>query len=149
MLSDDVIPVTPSGDLLGLGLPLCLKAGSWPVLRDCRPDLPQAQVVMRYGQPVRYLPPAGRAVTAGVRPGLLLFPHYQPDGTPRWTRLTPAQVLQRVVAAEAVIRDLTQAKLEALARWAGAAPAFALTYPDLDHALALVRGRLAATAAPV
>ncbi|HSO84716.1 hypothetical protein, partial [Thiocapsa sp.] len=65
---------------------------------------------------VRYLPPAGRAVTAAVRPGLMLFPHYQPGGPPRWTRLTPAQVLQRVVAAEAVIRDLTRAKLEALPR---------------------------------
>jgi len=148
LLSDDVVPVTPSGELLGLGLPLCLKAGSWPVLAEAWPALRQAPVVVRYGQPVRYLPPAGRAVNAGVRAGLVLFPHYQPDGTPRWTRLTPAQVLQRVVAAEAVIRDLTQAKLEALARWAGAAPAFALTYPDLDHALALVRGRLAAMAAP-
>ncbi|MBS1225148.1 MAG: hypothetical protein H6R24_1826 [Proteobacteria bacterium] len=28
LLSDDVVPVTPDGDLVGLGMPLCLKAGS-------------------------------------------------------------------------------------------------------------------------
>jgi len=48
-------------------------------------------------------------------------------------------VLQRVVEADAVIRDLTQEKLEAIVRWASSAPAYALTYPDLQSGLELVR----------
>ena len=55
------------------------------------------------------------------------------------TALTPEEVLQGVVEAEAVIRDLNQEKLEAIARWVSSTPAYALTYPDLPSGLELVR----------
>jgi hypothetical protein len=45
------------------------------------------------------------------------------------------QALRGIISAEAVIRDLTQVKLEGLARWIEALPAFALTYPDLATGL--------------
>ncbi len=41
-----------------------------------------------------------------------------------------------------MIRDLTQAKLEALALWVGAAPAYSVTYPDLETGLEIVVGLL-------
>ena len=139
LLSDDVVPVTPDGELVGLGMPHCLKAGSWPVLSSRRPDLAAVASVQRYGQPVRYLPPCGQRVEGLLRTGLLLFPRYQPGSTAGIVALTPEEVLQGVVEAEAVIRDLTQEKLEAIARWASSAPAYALTYPDLESGLELVR----------
>jgi len=144
LLSDDVVPVTPAGDLLGLGLPLCLKPGSWPVLRARRPDLDQAPAVQRFGQTVRYLPAHGRPVTGAHPPALFLFPRYHPGQPPHCEPRLPEQALQGLVEAEAVIRDLDQAKLEALARWVSAVPAYALTYPDLDSGLALVRDLLEA-----
>jgi len=139
LLSDDVVPVTPGGELVGLGMPLCLKAGSWPVLSSRRPDLAAAATVQRYGEPVRYLPPCGQRVEELLRLGLLLFPRYQPGSIAGFVALTPEDVLQRVVEADAVIRDLTQQKLEAIVRWASSAPAYALTYPDLQSGLELVR----------
>lgn len=143
LLSDDVVPVTPDGDLVGLGMPLCLKAGSWPVLASRRPDLAKSTAVWRYGEPVRYLRPRRRRVRGPLPPGLVLFPRFQPDTTPHVESLAPEAVLQGVVEAEAVIRDLTQPKLEAIARWISATPAHALSYPDLDSGLALVRWILA------
>ncbi|WP_295435427.1 hypothetical protein [uncultured Thiodictyon sp.] len=142
LLSDDVVPVTPDGELVGLGLPLCLKPGSWPVLAGCRPDLAQAPTVQRLGQAVRFLPPCGRAATGLRAPALFLFPRFRPGRAPRCEPLSPARALQGIIEAEAVIRDLTQIKLEALARWVSKVPAYAISYPDLDQGLALVRDLL-------
>lgn len=144
LLSDDVVPVTPAGELLGLGLPLCLKAGSWPVLARCRPDLARAPTLKRHGQAVRYLPPRGRPVTGAVPAALLLFPRFHPGAAAQATPLTPEGALREIIAAEAVIRDLDQPKLEALARWVSAIPAVALRYPDLATGVALVREHLEA-----
>ena len=143
LINDDVVPVTPDGQLIALGTPLCLKPGSWPVLAPHRPDLAAAATYQRYGQPVRFLAPRGPRITTPLPPGLLLFPRYQPGSAPGIEPLTPTSVLQNLIAADAVIRNLTQAKLEAIVRWVQTAPAYALTYPDLDSGLALVHQVLA------
>ncbi|MBS1225147.1 MAG: hypothetical protein H6R24_1825 [Proteobacteria bacterium] len=107
------------------------------------PELAMTAAVQRYGEPVRYLRPRGRRVCGPLPPGLVLFPRFQPGGTPCVESLAPEVVLQGVVEAEAVIRDLTQPKLEAIARWVCAMPAYALNYPDLDSGLDLLRWILA------
>mgnify|MGYP001012857749 CR=1 FL=1 len=142
LLSDDVVPVTPDGKLLGLGLPLCLKSGSWPVLAAHRPDLDQAPVIQRYGQMVRFLPPHTPVPARSVTPAWLLLTRYQPGTRPQATPVTPEQALQGILTAEAVLRDLTQAKLEALAHWVSIIPAYTLAYPDIDSGLALVQATL-------
>ena len=139
LLSDDVVPVTPDGALLGLGLPCCLKAGSWSVLAAYWPELGQVPVVHRFGQGIRYLPPRGSTVTGPIKPSRLLFPRFCPGHSPSIQSLSPELALQGLVRAEAVIRDLTQTKLEALAHWMSTTPAYALTYPDLDSGLILVQ----------
>ena len=139
LLGDDVVPVTPDGRLVGLGLPLCVKPGSFPVLAALRPDLEGAAPLRRLGQPVRLLPPVGPRVAHAVEPALRLFPSHRPGEAPRFEPLDPAQVLRGVVEAEAVIRDLTQAKLEALALWVAAGPAYSVTFPDLETGLEQVR----------
>lgn len=146
LLNDDVVPVTRSGDLLGLGLPLCLKPGSWPVLATRRPDLEQAPVLERFGQRVRFVPALGPVVTRPVRPVRLLFPRYAPEEAARVAPLSPVQALEGIINAEAVIRDLTQEKVDALARWIEAVPAFALTYPNLGTGLHQVAACLRTTA---
>ncbi len=46
-----------------------------------------------------------------------------------------------------MIRDITPARLDALALWVGSGPAFSATYPDLDAGLAEVQ-RLAEDLVP-
>ena len=117
LLNDDVVPVTPDGRLVALGTPICLKAGSWPVLSELRPDLAKTAGMRRHGQTVRFLPPRGPRVTRPVPTGLLLFPRYLPGSAPVAEALTPEAVLRGVIEADAVIRDLTQEKLEGIVRW--------------------------------
>ncbi len=138
LLSDDVVPVDRSGRLLGLGTPICLKPGSWPVLASRRPEIESTALLRRFGETVRLLPPRGATPKAPVAPGLLLFPRYDASSAPCCRPLSPEAALQGVIEAESVIRNLTQEKLDALVRWVGSVPAFALDYPDLDSGLALV-----------
>lgn len=143
LLHDDVVPVDLKGRLLGLGLPITLKAGSWPVLQTLRPDLSETPVCQRLGQPVRLLPPRPPGPTAPVPLGTLVFPRYQPSGPAHVQRLSPEAALQGLIEAEAVIRQLTQDKLERLARWIESATAWSVTYPDIDTGLAAVRAAMA------
>ena len=138
LLSDDVIPVTPEGYLLGLGLSLCLKAGSWPVLAPWLPDLDRAPRVERAGQSVRFPPPPGPINRGPLLTAAFVFPRYGPDREPALEPLDPVQVLRGLIEAESVIPDLTQDKLLTLTRWIASAPGFTLTYPALDHALDLI-----------
>lgn len=119
------------GQLWGLGLPLTLKPGSWPVLAG-------ATVTQRMGQSVRFLSPRGSVPTAPIRLGAFIFPCYQPHALPHLESLPPEATLQRLIEAEAVIRNLNQDKLERLARWVESAPAWTATYPDLATGLGQV-----------
>ena len=139
LLHDDVVPVTRDGDLLGLGLPITLKAGSWPILQTLRPDLSETPIRPRLGQQVRLLPPRGQLVMRPIPLGVLVFPRYQPNTPTHIERLPPEAALQGLIEAEAVIRRLTQDKLERLARWVESAPAWSLTYPDLASGLTGIR----------
>lgn len=145
LLHDDVVPVDREGHLLGLGLPITLKAGSWPVLQSRRSDLMDSPVRQRLGQPVRLLSPINPLSTGPIPLGALIFPRYQPGQPPDTQRLSPEAALQGLIEAEAVIRHLTQDKLERLARWVESAPAWSLNYPDLDSGLAGVRATLASS----
>lgn len=140
LLGDDVIPVTLDGQLLGLGLGPCLKAGSWPVLAPWLPALYRTPVIDRLHQPVRIPPAPGPLDLGPVPTGAFLLPHYRPGRAPALRPVTPVTVLQAILAAEAVLPTLDQSRLEALTRWVGSAPGFALTYPDLEWALDLVAG---------
>ncbi|MDG4594243.1 MAG: PqqD family peptide modification chaperone [Candidatus Contendobacter sp.] len=138
LLSDDVIPVTLEGGLLGLGMSLCLKAGSWPVLAPWLPDLDRALLIERAGQPVRFPPPPGPIHRGPVSTAAFVFPRYRPGREAALEPLDPVRVLRGLIEAESVIPDLTQAKLLALTRWIASAPGFTLTYPDLDRALEMI-----------
>ena len=148
LLHDDVVPVDLHGRLLALGTPMALKAGSWPILASRRPELASWPVTQRHDQPVRLLPPLGQAPRNPVAPAALLFPGHRPGAPLLRERLSAEQALQGLVNSETVTRDLSQAKLERLARWVESVPAWSLTYPDLGQGLAGVRAILADTAPP-
>lgn len=139
LLNDDVVPVGRDGAPISLGMPLCLKSGSWDVLRDFRPDLDAARIVERHGHQVRFLTPKPQAATAPLRIGLLIFPTYLPGLDARTEWLTPEQALQFLIEAQSIIRPVTREKLQDLARWVASIPAVSLSYPDIGTAMAIVR----------
>ncbi|QQS54337.1 MAG: PqqD family peptide modification chaperone [Candidatus Competibacteraceae bacterium] len=148
LLGDDVIPVNLDGQLVGIGMSLCLKSGSWPVLASCLPNLDHAPLIERFGQQVRFSPPPGPVMRGPIPMGVFLFPHYRPSGGPTLEPLEPVAVLQRIVEAEPVISTLDPDRLNTLTRWVSSVPAFALTYAHLDQALALTERALVESGFP-
>jgi len=146
LLSDDVVPVTLEGDLLGLGLPLTLKSGAWPVLDRYRSDLAVAPIRQRLGRQVRFLPVQGCPAQGPVLSSLCLFPRYAPDQPISQTRLSPEQVLQGLIEADIGFRGIDQGWVDGLAQWIERLPAYQITYPDLETALAQVHTLLQAHA---
>lgn len=148
LLGDDVIPVNLDGQLVGIGMSLCLKSGSWPILASRLPNLDHAPLIERFGQRVRFSPPPGPVMRGPIPMGVFLFPHYRPSGGPTLEPLEPVAVLQRIVEAEPVISTLDSDRLSTLTRWVSSVPAFALTYAHLDQALALTERALVESGFP-
>lgn len=142
LLSDDVTPVAMDGVLMGLGLPMCMKEGSWSIVAAYRSSAALSPVVDRSGQPVRYLPPAQHPITGSYPPALFLFPRFRPDEAPDLSPMTAEKALQDFIEAEAVIRVATQAQLDALCAWVSATPAYAIVYPELASAMTMIEGLL-------
>jgi len=142
LLSDDVVPVGLDGTLWGLGLPLCLKPGSWPVLAARRPTLAQTPPTHRFGVEVRFLPALHPRPTSAAPTGALFLSRYRPGQPAACVPVSPEQALRGLIEAKSVLHDLTQAKLDALARWIGAIPAYRLEYPDLASARTLIDAAL-------
>ncbi len=142
LLEDDVVPLDWDGKLIGLGMSLCLKAGSWPVLAGRMLAIAQTREVERFGQRVRFVPPDRPWQGPPVPLGIFILPRYHPDGPPALAPLSPVEVLQGIIEAEAVIPHLTQSRLDALVDWVQRAPAYSLRYPDLATATEGVRGLL-------
>lgn len=140
LLSDDTVPITLDGELLGVGLGPCLKAGSWPILAPFLPDLERCPVIQRMYQSVRLPAPPGPTATGPLPTRLFLVPCYQPDAVPRLDSLSPVQVLEAILAAESVLPTLDQARLTTLVTWVASAPGFRLIYPSLEKAIVLIEG---------
>jgi hypothetical protein len=137
-LGDDVTPVTMSGQLLGIGLPLCAKAGSWAVLAPYAPGLAESAQFRREGQVVRYVQPSGRAARGPVAATVFVVSKYTPGRTTEVKALAPPAVLEAIVASDSIVPFLDQSRLEHLTAWIESAPGFAVTYSDLESAAATV-----------
>lgn len=134
LLSDDTVPITLHQDLLGIGMSLCLKEGSWSLFAQTLPHLTTIVPIQRAGRRVRFLPPPGPVIQQPVKLGAFVFVLYQADAQPQCTSLTPVEVLQLLIATNTLILELNQVKLDALTTWLQSAPAFRLVYPNLETA---------------
>ena len=111
--SDDCVPVDGAGRVRPVPFALCHKT----------PRL-------------AYTPPPG-PTPPPAPPRLILFPRYRPGAEPAARALTPPDVLERLIAGRAWLSRRPEALRKALALIA-ATPAWELTYPSTDAALALL-----------
>lgn len=143
-LSDDVAPL--DAETLGvwpLPLPLRIKPGSVPVLRERYPEL---DVLPAYGPPdqaVRLLPPPRFSLHATQRRypvAGLVFPEYRPAAAATVQPISPLEALQRLIAAEALFqRPLIPQHIQRLLAWLEATPAWRLEYDSVSEAGCMIR----------
>lgn len=141
LLSDEPVVLDEQGTVLPLPVPLMLKEASWPLLAAAIPGLMSQPQVLRFdGTPLRYLDAALIPFAAAPAPGtpLLLFPRYTPAAAPACRPLTPVTALRHLTAAGYSVPALDRPRVEKILTWITALPAFELTYPTTDQALAML-----------
>jgi hypothetical protein len=143
LLSDDSAAVTTDNKLLALPFALMLRSGSWPVLQPSIPEVAELPTVNRFGEPVRFLPPAVSFEPA--IPKHLVFVNYRPDVPD--AQLEPLDPFSALVHLQKsgfwVPHDPTA--LSAFVSWISALPSYELTYSALPQAISTLNQLLGST----
>lgn len=138
---DDVTLLDSRGR--GLGIPFApgVKAGAWPVLTECRPDLDAAPVFrrpdrtrVRYLVPKDYVPPVPRSI------GWVVLLRRSRSAKPCLEPIDPTSALRGLLNGSfAPGRKLTGTAFDLLVQVIGSADAYCLNYSRLDDAVELIR----------
>lgn len=135
-LSDDCVAVTMSGALVPWPMPLRVKEPSWPVVGASYPALWSIPSVDDVATRVRRMPLSTDAWMRGPQPtSLIVFPRYVSGGAVQTERLTPFDVLRRLVEAEMLlVAPIDVQRATDFLNWVSTTPAYTLSYGDLDDA---------------
>lgn len=146
LLGDDTI-VLVKGDLSARAVPIgiCVKNGSWDLLRPFYPKLDALPVHHRAdGKIIRYLRPdaEGLSRTQGrswpVR--WMVFPKYADGAETRLTPISQAEALRRMMDGFCPIYDrLERKEIAELVTWIEDVDCYELSLSKLDRAIALLR----------
>ena len=143
LVADDVIPVSfRNGQLESVPMSMCIKEGSWPVLKDMYPEADGFHVYNRFGKTVRFYPPPRESVPCPAdryRANAVLFPNYSPGSEPNIAPVAPYQILGELVQTNSIIDTWTAEKLENVSAWISGLKGYRLTYPDLLSGMRLVK----------
>lgn len=147
LLGDDTIVLARDG-LLARPAPfaICLKSGSWPILRGMFPDIDRLPIHHRLdGKLVRYLTPPDHALwlDADWRAPVawIVFPCRAPGEAAELAPLPRPEALRRLLT-ECFPLDggLDAAKVARLVDWMRGIACYELRYDSLDDAVACLRG---------
>jgi hypothetical protein len=120
---------------------LMVREGSWDVLSPRFPELQDAPVVTRYGQRVRFLPPAGTKQHSHCEQvGAIVFARFEAQAANEINPLDPLQALLRLQESGFWVAHDEQSIRDFLA-WIQYTPSFTLSYSDVDEAASII-GRL-------
>jgi hypothetical protein len=118
---------------------LMVREGSWNVLAPRFPELQDAPIVSRYGQRVRFLPPAGTKQDGHcAQVGAIVFVRFGPDAANELSTLDPLQTLLRLQDSGFWVAHDEQS-IRAFLAWVQSTPSFTLNYSDVDQAAAIIR----------
>jgi hypothetical protein len=124
---------------------LAIREGSWPILASRIPGFGALPVTTRFGQQVRFLPPAPH--TGPVPAAALVFPLYDPAAATTITPLQPLDTLIHFKEAGFWVEHTPQS-IQAFLDWVQSLPSYRLVYSDVDEAVAFIRTLFSDASAP-
>ncbi len=144
-LSDEVVALpTQGGEISGLSRSLALKQGSRFIWEPLLPPADPHDLLL-FSDGSAWIVPSlltSLPVPAAVKPGLLVFVKYEAGARFRSERLTSASSLFLMMQCLVNARNFSDGGLGAAAGLARAAPAFSLTYSDVESAGEWIQSRI-------
>ncbi|HSG94899.1 MAG TPA: hypothetical protein VLA28_05230, partial [Afifellaceae bacterium] len=144
LISDDLLPLCANGERLApLPFALSVKSGSWPIVGALFPALYDSTIFGNRDLQIRYLWPGEvRAENNPVPTRLIILPRWDPQAKAETKALSPDEAIALLIETGTRLVD-GEGALAAFARFGERIPAYAITYPDLDAGIRLVKALLA------
>ena len=140
-IADDLIALTaPDGRIAPWPMPLNPKEGSWDLLSEFYPDLPNSPTRrMALGEARRIVPRRNAWDSDPVTLHGFIFPRYVAGAEATLTPLTPFEVLERLLKDRIWLGyPLTEQRVRNFIAWLDAKPAYALVHGDVAVAAELL-----------
>ncbi len=141
-INDDVIPIERgSTSLISIPTSLCIKQGSWEILKGWHPKLSSIQAYGRNHQEVKYLPVEPTNWASPEIPARhLLIPDYQPSASTTIETIPPTAGLRAIIEGDSLLhRPLTAKDIAYLTSWIDSLRCYHLIYSSLDEAVAIIK----------
>ena len=144
LISDDLLPLCADGECLApLPFALSVKSGSWPIVGSHFPVLQDSTVFGNRNLKIRYFwPGETHAEKNPVAARLIVLPRWDPAAKAEINALSPDEAIALLIETGTRLVG-SEGTLAAFARFGENVPAFAITYPDLDAGIGLVKALLA------
>lgn len=142
--ADDVVPLDGrTMQIMPVPFAISLKEGSWPVLAALYPALQVLPVHRSGGRRMRHLAPPRehRVQRTGAAVKSLVFPCFQPDQPTALNRLSPLEVLVRLIDGRCPIA-LDKERLRRTLDWIKTVPSYELRHHNLQEATAEISSLL-------
>lgn len=117
---------------------LMIREGSWPVVSRYFPGLRDLALHNRYGQNVKFLPPAGSPHTENARAVAIVFSRWDPDVKTTITSLDSFEALVRLKDSGVWVAPEPEC-IQKFLDWLQSLPICEMVYSDVDEAAAFVK----------
>jgi len=144
LISDDLLPLCADGECLApLPFSISVKSGSWPIVGDLFPALQGSAIFGNRNLQIRYFWPGDAHAEKNPVPArLIVLPRWDREAKAGATALSPNDAVALLIETGTRLAD-GEGALAAFARFGESVPVYAITYPDLDAGIGLVKALLA------
>ena len=144
LISDDLLPLGTDGEALAaVPFAMSAKSGSWPIVGDLFPVLHDGAIFGNRNLQIRYFwPGEAQAEKNPVPARLIVLPRWDRQAKAETIALSPNEAAALLIETGTRLVD-SEGALAAFARFGERVPAYAVTYPDLDAGVGLVKALLA------
>ncbi len=139
--SDDITPVSfDTLDMISVPLNICLKSGSWDVIKPYYPDIYSLPIQDRYdGNEARYIPASTLQQGKNMVPvKAIVFPAREEGAEAKLEPISKLETLRLISDSSSIISS-EPARVKRLVEWVENTPTYILHFGALDGALGIVR----------
>jgi len=138
MYADDSVALHPDNlTVAPMPFALMIREGSWPVVSAHFPMLRNLPTHHRYGETVKFLPPANPAPNTHAQACAVIFSRWEANAVSRTQRLTTFDALLRLQESGFWVAH-TRPSIQKFLDWLARLPVFDLVYSDVDDAVAFI-----------